>query len=661
MSTARTERRWSLAVQLAFVMLAGTTLLFALAFGFHYVTSRRALLRNAEASARSAADAHVNRIATVIASVEQAPTLLARAVEASQPSEEQLRVLLRSALAANPAIYGSTVAYEPRRFAADRVQFAPYYYRRGEGLEFAWLGGDTAYFVLDWYVIPRELGKPVWSEPYYDEGGGNALMSTYSVPFFAAIEGRRQVAGIVTADIALDWLVKAIAGIKVLRSGNAFLISQNGVFIAHPDRRLLMRESLFDVAEATEDRELRRIGREMVRGRAGFAAIDNPTIGRDAFVCYAPVAGAGWSLGVVFPKHELLADLTRLGRGIVLIGLAGFVALWGLAIWVAERTVRPIRPMVELAGRIAEGDLHTALARAPEIERSGAATRAREYQQLASAFAAMVGSLHTLIAHVRRSGSAVSTAATQIAGSARELESATLGQGEATAQVSIASGEILTTTRGLAGTIEAVAEVAGETAERASESRAGLAEMGGSMRELMRASGGISARLGEIRAQAESIGSIVTTIVTVADQTNLLSLNAAIEAEKAGQYGRGFAVVAREIRRLADQTAVATLDIERMVADMHGVVDKGTREIDSGQLETIIERVEALAPRFAAVRTGMVAQERGTDQIGAAVASLNASAEPTRAALEEFSRVAEELAVAVAELDAEVARFRVEK
>ena len=85
------------------------------------------------------------------------------------------------------------------------------------------------------------------------------------------------------------------------------------------------------------------------------------------------------------------------------------------------------------------------------------------------------------------------------------------------------------------------------------------------MKQLVESTASVSAKLGMIREKADSINAVVTTITKVADQTNLLSINAAIEAEKAGEYGRGFLVVAREIRRLADQTAVATLDIETMV------------------------------------------------------------------------------------------------
>src|SRR3979409_1551642 len=104
--------------------------------------------------------------------------------------------------------------------------------------------------------------------------------------------------------------------------------------------------------------------------------------------------------------------------------------------------------------------------------------------------------------------------------------------------------------------------------------------MEGHTRDVMDAAGTINAKLTVLSEKAGNISQVVTTITKVADQTNLLSLNAAIEAEKAGEYGRGFAVVATEIRRLADQTAAATYDIEQMVKEMQSAVSAGVMGMD---------------------------------------------------------------------------------
>ena len=149
----------------------------------------------------------------------------------------------------------------------------------------------------------------------------------------------------------------------------------------------------------------------------------------------------------------------------------------------------------------------------------------------------------------------------------------------------------------------------------------------------------VSAKLEEIKENALGIGSIVSTMTRVADQTNLLSLNAAIEAEKAGEYGLGFSVVASEIRRLADQTSVAVLDIEDMVNSMEASVSAGATEMDAfsrkvssavdkinktgKQLDGIMERVRSLPPRFETVNEGMEAQSQSAGQISETMNHLN--------------------------------------
>jgi len=169
----------------------------------------------------------------------------------------------------------------------------------------------------------------------------------------------------------------------------------------------------------------------------------------------------------------------------------------------------------------------------------------------------------------------------------------------------------------------------------------------------------------------------VTTITKVADQTNLLSINAAIEAEKAGEYGLGFLVVAREIRRLADQTAVATLDIERMVKDMQQSVSAGVMEMDkfseqvrkgveevarlSGQLGQIIAAVTSLTTRFEQVNEGMAAQSQGAEQIREAMVRLSEGANQTVRSLSEFNRATDQMREAVGSLKEDVSFFTISR
>jgi methyl-accepting chemotaxis protein WspA len=197
--------------------------------------------------------------------------------------------------------------------------------------------------------------------------------------------------------------------------------------------------------------------------------------------------------------------------------------------------------------------------------------------------------------------------------------------------------------------------------------------MEGTMRGLDEATASIAGKLGTINDKATRITGVVTTIIKVADQTNLLSVNAAIEAEKAGEHGVGFLVVAREIRRLADQTAAATLHIEQMVQDAQSAVSAGVMEMDrftdhvrrsvedvktiSQQMGRIIEQVNANTASFEQINEGMQNQSEGADQINDAMRQLTADAARTSEATHEYLQTAIDLEASCTALRSSISAF----
>jgi len=197
------------------------------------------------------------------------------------------------------------------------------------------------------------------------------------------------------------------------------------------------------------------------------------------------------------------------------------------------------------------------------------------------------------------------------------------------------------------------------TATSANHSQDELVEMESVMRQLTEATSSISSKLGVMNSKAGNISNVVVTITKVADQTSILSLNAAIEAEKAGEYGAGFAVVAREIRRLANQTAVATLEIEQIVKDMQSAVTVGVMEMDkfnksvtdsvdrvskiSTQIAEVIEQVQSLPPQFERVSHSIEEQSEGAQQISEAMQQLTQASEQTADALRETNNALDQL------------------
>jgi methyl-accepting chemotaxis protein WspA len=279
-----------------------------------------------------------------------------------------------------------------------------------------------------------------------------------------------------------------------------------------------------------------------------------------------------------------------------------------------------------------------------------------------------------LVGQVQRSGIQVNTTATQIAATAKEQQSTAHEIATTTAQIGATSKEISSTSKELVKTMNEVNHVAEETAKLAGSGQSSIARMEATMHQIMEASGSITSKLAVLSEKTTNINSVVTTITKVADQTNLLSLNAAIEAEKAGEYGLGFAVVAMEIRRLADQTAVATYDIEKMVKEMHSAVAAGVMGMDkfsdevrrgvaevrqvSTQLGQIIHQVQTLTPRFQTVNEGMHAQATGAEQISETLTQLSEAAQQTAESLRQSNLAIEQLNGAARGLQASVARFK---
>jgi len=354
-----------------------------------------------------------------------------------------------------------------------------------------------------------------------------------------------------------------------------------------------------------------------------------------------------------------------------------------IAIFLGGAIASPIRKIADLAQLIARGDLAHAKREvaAMGISQMGTAdpqTRQLEGDEttmLSEAIATMTSHLASLVGQVQKSCVKLVSASTQIAATSNEQE-ATVGEFEAlTARIVTAVKEISATAQELARTMEGVQGAAEGTRQLADTGRMGLGNMEGTMNQLAEATTSISSKLSVISEKAGNINSVVTTITKVADQTNLLSLNAAIEAEKAGEYGLGFAVVAREIRRLADQTAVATLDIETMVKEMQSSVTAGVMEMDkfsgevkrgvravgeiSGQLGQIIEKVKEVTGQFERVNDGMRAQSQGAEQITEAMVQLSEGAKQTSESVKQSNEATEQLREAARALQAETSRFKV--
>ena len=379
--------------------------------------------------------------------------------------------------------------------------------------------------------------------------------------------------------------------------------------------------------------------------------------------CYLP--SYRWGMNVKQDASEAFAMMYFQRNLIIGISLAIILGVIVTALIVARSISNPIRTAVRVAKQVAAGDLRADVGETSDDE-TGA---------LLNAIQTMNNDLRGLIGRIQNSSVTLIDIATTMQHTSAEQQQVVAQYGSSTTQAVASVKQISATSQELSRTMNDVNTMAASTGTKAQESSANLTNMEATMRQLEKTTASFGEKLSTINERATKINVVVSTMAKVADQTNLLSINASIEAEKAGKHGLGFLVVASEISRLADQTGTAALDIERMVSEMQvsvsagvkemanfaGQVRGGVREIGdvSVKLGEIISAVQNITSRFDEVAQGMSAQSQGADQIREAMVRLSEGANRTAESLTEFNTATSHLRGAVGDLKDEVSRFTI--
>jgi len=592
---------------------------------------------------------------------------------------EQIKEYLLNTFKRLPKAIGGGLWYEPYALFKDKKRFGPYVYREKHQVFFTWDLNTEAYDYhhQGWYLlaIPAEWDRSqprpsriYWTDPYFDEAATKALMITVDA---VMVDPQGRLIGISTVDFSLEDLKNMVARMTVTPHSLPFAVDvSSGLLISFPADPSKVLKNIVDLGWGEEIKTIRNTLPGQVIARP-VALKGKP------FLLFYTVSDTGTALGILAPNEELFAHINELNQANMVTSLMiifiQVVLCLLIALFMVRRICNPISRLTDVAQEIAAGDLAGASRSLGAIEQ-GSRSDKDETGQLLTAFQGMNRDLTALFEQVQRSGTQVSSSSTQIAASSKQIETTISEQATATHHVSLSSKQISATASTLANTVQEVTTAATETAGLAESGQKGLVDMERSMQGVLKGTESVSGKLEEIKENTLNISSIVSTMTKVADQTNLLSLNAAIEAEKAGEYGLGFSVVAREIRRLADQTSVAVLDIEDMVKRMEASVSGGAAEMEAfsedvraavsdinnigRQLDGIMERIRSLPPRFESVNEGMETQSQSAGRISETMEQLNLTTQNTLEALKEFNLAAEYLREAARSLQNEVSRFR---
>jgi GAF domain-containing protein/HAMP domain-containing protein len=360
-------RRISLGVKLPMIVIALATVAFLISTFLSVRTSETALIGRLQEALAAQAVSQSDLIRShLIWTRSMAVDLAAQAAAVDTNESNQLKVI-ESTLANNDQIFGSTIAYEPYRFQTDLYYWSPYYSRTADGkLRFTQLGNpDYNYFKWDWYTLPKEQRKPVLSSPYYDSGGGEIWMVTWSVPFFDA---NGNFKGVATADIAFSQTQDIVRQIIVGKQGYAFLIDKQGTLLGigeNGGQHQIMIDSMLTKDAQGQGMEWNTLINAMMKGGSGFTKVTDPS-GNSVFVAYQPIGlDTDWSLGLAYPQAELLQPVTQLRNSLILFSI--FVAvIFAVILFFFTRTItRPLQQLASYTSHFSQEQLEKGIEASP--------------------------------------------------------------------------------------------------------------------------------------------------------------------------------------------------------------------------------------------------------------------------------------------------------
>ena len=304
----------------------------------------------------------IHQIDAVLKAVEIAVENTAWLVPYRLSSPDFMYSITERLLQNNEFICGAAVAFEPHYYTSEGLYFSPYSYRDKDGeIKSKQLGNETYdYHYMDWYQIPKLLNEPYWSEPYYDDGGGEMMMTTYSKPLY---DEYGNLYAIITADLSLEWLTELVGKIQAFERSYNLMVSRNASFIVHPDHNLILNETIYSSTYGDDDESLKKMQDDMVNCRAGQVLRDKE--GGKFFVFYSPVETTCWSVAIVCPRSELYLGVKKLRGLLIILGVIMLLLMMYLSYHGIRKVVAPVEDFSDVAKKIAHGDFNAEL---PKIQ-----------------------------------------------------------------------------------------------------------------------------------------------------------------------------------------------------------------------------------------------------------------------------------------------------
>lgn len=375
----------SLATRLTLWVILTILVIFIILSILVTIITRKAMINVSTQNALSRMETANEKINSTFICVETAVENVVPEVENSLKTPDRIYQVLTKMLELNPSIVGSAVAFEPYYYPSKGEQFSPYAYKTTDStIHCKQLGtSEYEYHQMDWYKIPKLQNKRYWSDPYYDKGGGEQLMTTYSRPLY---DKNHQLYAIMTADISVEWLTDMMRKSDInfnewllneqqdekgmekdstflYKHAYSFIIGRGGTYITHPEKERILNETFIGHSLETPDSADDEIGYKMQKGLTGIDRVNRD--GTDFVMAYAPIERTGWSMATVIPAQAITHKAQVLGYIILMVMILGVVVIYIVCRTTLRHMLRPLERFSRSAKEIAKGHFDTPL---PEIK-----------------------------------------------------------------------------------------------------------------------------------------------------------------------------------------------------------------------------------------------------------------------------------------------------
>lgn len=587
--------------------------------------------------------------ASIVLDEQLRNTAFISAQDNSRVIDEWLKGIVKeaNALAASADIQSrDPEAYMP---VLDRViekydEYALIYATDRNGNSFGTNRVQTNYTDRDYFQEAMK-GEPFISNPMLGKTTGEMIF-VVAVPLY--VESQPGPDGIVGIVVRVNYLQQLVENMKINGYGYGFIQGPDMTTYAHPDDELIDNKDILN----TGDESLVEILTSMSQGEKGHATYFYQ--GSEKIIAYAPVVSTGWTIAQTAELSDVLAPLTSIRNANMLVTFAGFLIMVLISIGIAIFITKPLAKLSNAAEIIAGGDLTGEVVTGKNKDEIGVLERA---------FKMMVENLKTMIANIQASSDKLASYSQELASSSEEVSTNIEGMAKTSNQVAAAAGRGVVDSKQAVEEYEQVQAVAEEGNQAVQDTIDGMNAIAGGTK-------GVAESIKNLGDKSDQIGAIINTVTGIADQTNLLALNAAIEAARAGEHGKGFAVVAEEVRKLAGQSAVATVEISQLINDIQAEVARAV-ELIHGQRTRVAGGVQMAAQ--AGVSLGQIIKvveknifvirdvAAGAVQADEGMQHLSVSNEQISSTVQQISSAAKELAGIAGGLRNEAVKFRIAK